>query len=127
MNRVESTVSDATAGAVEQAGARLPVDAARGRPHGERVLLLVRPETVQLVAAGRGDGGVGEVLLHTFLGSVTRVRVLAGESEWTADLSNERAAALPIGAQVEIDFPAGGAKLLSLEGVEPVGELPDDL
>jgi len=128
MNRVESTVSDAPTGAVEQEGARLPVDAARGRRHGERVLLLVRPETVQLAAAGGGNGGlVGEVVSHTFLGSVTRVRVLAGESEWTADLSNERAAALPIGARVEIEFPAGTAKLLSLEGAEPLGELPDDL
>ena len=116
MNRVESTVVDPTAGAVDYAGVRLHVDAARGRTPGERVLLLVRPETV--VRRGRGRrrrASSGEVVSQTFLGSVTRLRVLAGPSEWTADLSAERAAALPIGARVRLGFPAASAKLLSLD------------
>ena len=53
---------------------------------------------------------------QTFLGSVTRIRVLAGPTEWTADLSAERAAALPIGARVSLRFPSASAKLLTLEG-----------
>ena len=122
MNRIESTVADPEAGQVQYDGASLAVDAARGRPRGERVLLLVRPETVELEAAGAGANGlVGEVVSHTFLGAVTRLRVLAGPSEWTADLSAERAAALPVGAQVAVRFPAASAKLLSLEG-EPAPE-----
>jgi putative spermidine/putrescine transport system ATP-binding protein len=127
MNRVESTVADPEAGTVFSDGAVLPVEAARGRRAAEHVLLLVRPETVELHAAGAENGGlVGEVLSHTFLGAVTRVRVLAGESEWTADLSGERAAALPVGSRVGIRFPAGSAKLLSLEGAEPLAAVPDD-
>ena len=114
MNRLEATVADPGSGAVEYDGVQLPVDAARGRARGERVLLLVRPETVAVEAAGTGEAGIaGEV--DTFLGSVTRLRVLAGPTEWTADLSTERAAALPIGSQVRLGFPAGSAKLLSLE------------
>ena len=116
MNRVESTVSDPDAGAVDYDGVHLPVEAARGRARGERVLVLVRPEIVSVEAAGSADGGLaGEVVSHTFLGSVTRLRVLAGPSEWTADISGERAAALPVGSHVRVSFPAGSAKLLSLE------------
>ena len=119
MNRIESTVADPEAGRVEHDGTSLAVDAARGRPRGEPVLRLVRPETVEVAAsAAEGNGLVGEVVSHTFLGSVTRLRVLAGKSEWTADLSAERAAALPIGARVRLRFPPASAKLLSLAGEE---------
>ena len=131
MNRLESTVSDSEAGAVDYGASRLAVDAARGRARGERVLLLVRPETVEVQATGStNDGGLdGAVVSQTFLGSVTRLRVLAGPSEWTADLSAERAVGLPVGARVTLRFPASSARLLSLEGVENVASLaavPDD-
>src|SRR5215467_2631650 len=46
MNRLVSRI--AADGLVEYAGRRLPVDAAKGLPANERVLLLVRPETVDL-------------------------------------------------------------------------------
>ncbi|HEU5279912.1 MAG TPA: ABC transporter ATP-binding protein [Gaiellaceae bacterium] len=126
MNRVESIVSLTETGKVMADGSQLDVEAARGRRPGERVLLLVRPETVELQAAADG-GHVGSVVSHTFLGSVTRVRVVAGDSEWTADLSGERAAALPVGSRVAIRFPAASAKLLSLDDAEPFEALPDDL
>jgi len=117
MNRVESTVSDPDAGRVEYGEASLDVDAARGRARGERVLLLVRPETIEVAAAGGEANGLsGEVVSQTFLGSVTRLRVLAGPAEWTADLSAERAAALPVGSRVSLRFPSASAKLLSLDG-----------
>ena len=51
MNRVESIVSLTQPGKVMADGAQLDVEAARGRRPGERVLLLVRPETVELQAA----------------------------------------------------------------------------
>ena len=130
MNRIESTVTDPESGHVEYDRTPLRVDAARGRQRGERVMLLVRPETVELEAAGSAENGlVGEVVSQTFLGSVTRLRVLAGPSEWTADLSAERAAALPVGATVSLRFPAS-AKLLSLEGEPeraPASELEEEL
>jgi putative spermidine/putrescine transport system ATP-binding protein len=117
MNRIESTVADPDAGHVDYDGHPLAVGAARGRPRGERVLVLVRPETVEVEAAGSGEGGLtGEVVSQTFLGSVTRLRVVAGPTEWTADLSAERAAALPIGSRVTLRFPSASAKLLTLEG-----------
>ncbi|HET9286969.1 MAG TPA: ABC transporter ATP-binding protein [Gaiella sp.] len=120
MNRIESTVADPDDGRVTYDQTSLAVDAVRGRPRGERVLVLVRPEIVEVEAAGTAQNGlVGEVVSQTFLGSVTRLRVLAGPTEWTADLSAARAAALPIGARVSLRFPSAGAKVLSLEGEEP--------
>jgi putative spermidine/putrescine transport system ATP-binding protein len=116
MNRVESTVSDPESGRVAYGETSLEVDAARSRSRGERVLVLVRPETVEVSAASPDANGLsGEVVSQTFLGSVTRLRVLAGPAEWTADLSAERAEALPIGSHVSLRFPAASAKLLSLD------------
>ncbi|HWQ24460.1 MAG TPA: ABC transporter ATP-binding protein [Gaiellaceae bacterium] len=126
MNRVEATVADAERGEVELAGTRVAVEAARGRRRGEPVLLLVRPETVEVEAAVDGAGLAGEVVSHTFLGAVTRVRVAVGEVEWSADLSSERAGALPVGARVQLRFPATSAQLLSLDrGGAPPAAGPD--
>jgi putative spermidine/putrescine transport system ATP-binding protein len=114
MNRIEATVADPERGVVHIAGTDLTVDAARGWPRGERALLLVRPETVEVQGEADGGGLAGEVLSHTFLGSVTRIKVQAGPAEWSADLSSERALALPVGSRVSIRFPASSPQLLSL-------------
>src|SRR5256714_5963593 len=52
MNRLEGTVGED--GAVQHGGTTLHVEAARGRRHGERGLVLVRPETVEVSANGHG-------------------------------------------------------------------------
>ena len=117
MNRLEATVGDPDAGAVEYGGARLAVDAARGRRRGERVLVLVRPETVEVERVADGDGGplAGDVLSHTFLGPVTRLKVATRTGELTVDLPAGRAGSLPVGTSVRASFPAASARLLSLE------------
>jgi putative spermidine/putrescine transport system ATP-binding protein len=118
MNRLVSTV--AGDGVVDHGGRKLRVDAARGLPPGERVLLLVRPETVEVAQAGVGsdpDGAlVGDVVSHIFLGSVTRIRVEdpEGDDGLIADISPTRATALPVGTRVVARFPADSARLLSL-------------
>jgi putative spermidine/putrescine transport system ATP-binding protein len=116
MNRLEATVLDGGSGHVDFAGSRLQVDAARGRRTGERVLILIRPETLELEASTNGGAGGdnmlnGEVIAQTFLGPVTRLKVSGG---LIADMSTARAAALPVGAHVNARVPAQGAKLLSL-------------
>jgi len=82
MNRLEAVILDGGSGEIEHGGTRLTVDAARGRQNGERVLVLVRPELLELEPSANGGAGgentlAGEVITHTFLGSVTRLKILA--------------------------------------------------
>jgi putative spermidine/putrescine transport system ATP-binding protein len=124
MNRLEAQVVDGAAGEVEHAGTRLRIDAARGRSNGERVLILIRPETLELQAAGNGAAVNGntlsaEVVTQTFLGPVTRVKMTGG---LIADMSTARAAALPVGANVVAQVPVEGVQLLTLAADE---QLPD--
>ena len=56
MNRLEATVLD-DVGGVDHGGTRLTIDSARGRSKGERVLVLVRPESLKVEALdGRAAG-----------------------------------------------------------------------
>lgn len=129
MNRLVSTVGGE--GSVDYGGTQLRVDAAKGRPRGERVLLLIRPETVEVEPTddGLAVGGAltGTVVSHTFLGSVTRVKVGVGEGEVTAGIPTTRVGSIPIGLRVIAHFPADSARLLSLpDGEDPASLVPDE-
>ncbi len=97
MNRLEGTIVD---GGVEHAGTTLRIDAAQERARGERVLVLVRPETVEVSAAGSDGGGVntlvGNVVTQTFLGPVTRLKILGAGVDVIADVPTQKALALPV-------------------------------
>jgi putative spermidine/putrescine transport system ATP-binding protein len=115
MNRLEGIVE--SNGVVVYGNKRLSIAAARGRSPGERVMVLVRPETVELGPAN-GDGtGVltGEIVSHTFLGANMRLKIAADESELTADVPASRADAYPVGMKVQARFPGETARVLTLE------------
>jgi putative spermidine/putrescine transport system ATP-binding protein len=130
MNRLEATIADGGRGEIEHAGTRLTVDAARGRANGERVLVLVRPELLELEPSANDGGGggentvTGEVITHTFLGSVTRLKILGQDTEYIADLPTARVDSLPIGTRVTARVPSAGTRLLSL-AEEPEPDEPD--
>ncbi len=110
MNRLVATVADD--GSIDYGGLRLRVEAARGLPRGERVLCLVRPETVEVVRANGtpADGALtGEVVSNTFLGSTSRLRVAdeSGERTLTADISTTQGIDLVVGTKVVASFPRG--------------------
>jgi putative spermidine/putrescine transport system ATP-binding protein len=113
MNRLESTVTGD--GEVDFEGTRLRVDSARGRQNGERVLVLVRPETLVLEPSTNGGGLGGEVVAHIFLGSTTRLKVDSAGHELSADVPSTRAISLPVGSRVSATFPAESARVLALE------------
>src|SRR5213078_3786148 len=100
MNRLQAVVVDSERGEVEHGGTRLIVDAARGRTKRERVLVLVRPELLELEPSTDSTGGdntlTGEVLTLTFLGSVTRLKILSREAELIADVVTARVDSLPV-------------------------------
>jgi len=125
MNRLEGTVVE---GGVEHAGITLEVEAARGRPRGTRVLVLVRPETV---IVGRVDGGaaantlVGDVVTQTFLGPVTRLKILGEGVDVIAEVPTQKALALPVGTKVAAMLPAEDARVLELSD-EPLPEIAEE-
>jgi putative spermidine/putrescine transport system ATP-binding protein len=134
MNRLEAIVVDGSSGAVDHGGIRLMLDSARGRPNGERVLVLVRPEALEVEAANgavpSADGNMlsGEVITHTFLGPVTRLKLVGASSDLIADMSTARAVTLPPGQKVLAKVPVGDARLLSLtDAAVPAAPAPDDL
>jgi putative spermidine/putrescine transport system ATP-binding protein len=120
MNRLESTVVD---GGVEHGGTRLAIDAARGRPAGQRVLVLVRPETVDVAVANGGgtiaNTFVGDVVTQTFLGPVTRLKIVGDGVDIIADVPTQKALGLPVGTRVSATLPADGARILDLKGDLP--------
>jgi putative spermidine/putrescine transport system ATP-binding protein len=124
MNRLAGTVVD---GGVEHAGTKLHIEAARGRPQGQRVLVLVRPETVD-VAIANGDGAVntlvGDVVTQTFLGPVTRLKIVGTDVDVIADVPTQKALGLPVGTRVAAALPAEGVRLLELK--EDLPELEEE-
>jgi putative spermidine/putrescine transport system ATP-binding protein len=127
MNRLEATIVDPANGTVDHGGIMLSVDAARGRAKGERVLVLVRPETVELSPANGAGGSntlTGEVLTQTFLGPVTRLKVVGPGADLIADVSTAKAASLPVGMKVTAALPATDARLLEL--TEELAEIPEE-
>ena len=124
MNRLEATV--AASGQVQVGGSVLAVVDAHDLPLGERVLVLVRPEIVELERADGGVAGaiIGEVVAHIFLGAITRVKVEADDHELSADLPGHKAAELPVGSRVAASFPADGGRVLALSEPASVEQVP---
>jgi putative spermidine/putrescine transport system ATP-binding protein len=126
MNRLEGTVVD---GGVDYGGTTLKVDAARDRKAGERVLVLVRPESVEVGqtngAAAEPNTLVGDVVTQTFLGPVTRLKIIGDNVDVIADVPTQKALGLPVGTRVAASLPADGARLLTLtEDLPEIAEEP---
>ncbi len=119
MNRLEGTVADD--GVVAYGDKRLAIAAVRGRAKGERVMVLVRPEAVELQPANGDGAGVitGEIVSHTFLGAMMRLKLTSGDNEVTADVPATRANAYPVGMRVQARFPGETARVLTLEPPPP--------
>jgi putative spermidine/putrescine transport system ATP-binding protein len=75
-----------------------------GRPSGERVVALVRPEGLALTKTA---AGAGIVTGKTFLGSVTRVLVLLSDSvSVSIDMASTAASSLAVGDPVDVTLTA---------------------
>jgi len=100
-------------------GARVQVaaDVARAAGAGERVTLGVRPEHLQLVRPGQGDGIGATVALVEYLGDVTLVYAqVEGSEEMVAVKSDADTAPPSLGSRVELVFPATRAFLFDEGG-----------
>ena len=99
-------------------GQRVQVAADTGRARaGDRVTLGVRPEHLQLVRQGQGDGVKAAVALVEYLGDVTLVYAqVEGSDEMVAVKSDADTAPPATGSQVELVFPATRAFLFDEAG-----------
>jgi putative spermidine/putrescine transport system ATP-binding protein len=115
MNRLEGTVVD---GGVDHGGTTLQIAAARDRPRGERVLVLIRPETVEVAQANGSSAPntlVGDIVTQTFLGPTTRLKIVGPGVDVIADVPTQKALGLPVGTRVTAALPAEGVRLLDLK------------
>jgi putative spermidine/putrescine transport system ATP-binding protein len=119
MNRIEARVAD-PGDAVEIGGSRLEVEAVRGRARGDAVLVLVRPEAMQLLEPDNGApaaGLAGVVTSHSFLGPVTRIAVAADAGcELVVSVPSGDAPGFGVGRRVVAAFPPGSAQVLDGDG-----------
>jgi putative spermidine/putrescine transport system ATP-binding protein len=119
MNRIEGKVLPGMPEAIEASGLRLPAHAARDWRENDRVLLLLRPEAVEVSAPDEeGDSGTrtgieGVVRSQIFLGSVTRIYVATPLGEMMADMGSLRALAAPVGSRVILRWKPEAPRLIS--------------
>jgi putative spermidine/putrescine transport system ATP-binding protein len=115
MNRLEGTVVE---GGVDHDGTMLQIEAARDRPRGDRVLVLIRPETVEVAQANGASAApntlVGDIVTQTFLGATTRLKIVGPGVDVIADVPTQKALGLPVGTRVTAALPAQGVRLLDL-------------
>ena len=119
MNRFAAKVAGGTRGLVQLNGALLRANAADEFSAGEDVLLLIRPESIELDRLDDGaavpDGGLeGKVRSHTFLGPVTRLSVESAIGEIIVDIASARALALAEGTRVVMVWDPASPRLISL-------------
>ena len=117
MNRLEGKVADAGSVLVGDGAVRLAVATSDGHTPGEKVLVLIRPESVTLTEAIGGQPGpealVGRVLTHTFLGPVTRLGLDSDLGPLVVDVASMQALSLATGTRVGLVIDPGGIHLLS--------------
>ena len=81
-------------------------------------MVLIRPESVDLVELADGanapDGSFeGKVLMHTFLGSVTRMTLESDLGDLVADVPSLRALTMPPDTRVSVRVDPAGVRLLA--------------
>ena len=125
MNRLEATIVDGSSGAIDHGGVRLQVNEARGHANGDRVLVLIRPEALELTAASQRSACAGERRHrrgdHPHLpraGHAAQGRS-GPAGNLIADMPTARAEALPVGSRVVAHIPNEGARLLTLPAEGP--------
>jgi len=64
------------------------------------------------------------VITHTFLGPITRVKVIGPAGNLIADMPTARAEALPVGSRVVACIPEEGARLITLPAEGPGTQAP---
>lgn len=125
MNRIEGTIRQAQSGMVDTGSALLPAAAARDWMEGDRVLLLIRPESIE-VEQTSGDQPpaenslIGTLSARTFLGSVTRLDVTTPAGHIMVDVPSTRALSFADNTHVALTWDPATPRLIGLSPDEHV-------
>jgi putative spermidine/putrescine transport system ATP-binding protein len=119
MNRLEGVVAADGRGLVQTTTALLRAEVARDLPAGTRVLLLIRPESVDLAklrddAPASDEAIVGRIRTQTFLGSITRLSLDSAVGDLQVDVGSHVALTLGQGARVALSWDPAAPRLISL-------------
>ncbi len=117
MNGFEGKLRAADMVAIGASERPIGVNDTAGVTVGDKVLVLIRPESIQLEELADGASapeGVleGKVLMHTFLGSVTRVSLSSDLGDLVADEPSLRALTMPPGTRVAVRVDSAGVRML---------------
>ena len=118
MNRITGTVASGDGGLVELPGGQVRVASARDWAAGSPVVVLLRPESIDVGALPDGspapDGSfVGQVAGHTFMGPITRLRLTSDLGSLTVDVGSTRALTLVDGTRVAFGWAPDAARLIA--------------
>ena len=122
-NQFRGTLTSAAEGLFTDAEHTLRVPQTTGLDDGERVLVIVRPESVMLHNAELNDNEqysdnqlAGVIELRTFLGPFTRFHVRVNEqTTLTADIPSQQAREFAGAQNVLVSFPTTACQVLPIE------------
>jgi ABC-type Fe3+/spermidine/putrescine transport system ATPase subunit len=107
---------------VDADGAMLPVEEAAQLPAGRRVVVLIRPESIELETQGADVAPhrplAGHVTAHTFLGAITRLSIETPVGPIFADIPTARALTLGIGTAITLGWDPAALRLITLSDEE---------
>ena len=117
MNGFDGRLHSADTVLVGAAQRPIPVAELGGCAAGDSVLVLIRPESIELSELSDGatppEGTFeGKVLMHTFLGSVTRVTLSSDLGDLVADEPSLRALTMPPDTRVAARVDPAGVRML---------------
>ncbi len=118
MNGFDGRVQADGTVAVGPAARPIRVTHDHGCATGDSVMVLIRPESVNLEEVPAGEtvpegAFAGKVLMHTFLGSVTRMTLESDLGKLVADVPSLRALTMPPDTQVGVYVDPAGVRLLA--------------
>jgi len=117
MNGFDGTLESARTVLVGAGRRPIAVNEGHDCAAGDRVLVLIRPESIELEELRKGADPAtgsfeGKVLMHTFLGSVTRVALASDLGDLVADVPSLRALTLPPDTRVAVRVDPVGVRML---------------
>jgi putative spermidine/putrescine transport system ATP-binding protein len=118
MNGFEGRLQSSDTVLVGATGRPVRVTEVNGCVAGDPVMVMIRPESIELRelsggAAPPAGAFEGKVLMHTFLGSVTRVSLSSDLGDLVADEPSLRALTMPPDTRVAVHIDPAGVRMLS--------------